>query len=121
MRMQTDDTLILADNNFASKEKAESKAANIMTKEQEHLTFTQPLKFNGVQIKLDSKGIVLTKKSYVGGIFLVTDHDVDSISSRRITREKFLSKEQYLAQKARGAYITSVYQPEVSFDLSQVT
>ena len=95
--MQTDDTLILADNDFANKEEAEIKVAKIITKDREHLTSTQPLKFNGAQIKLDSEVIVLTKKSHVGGILLVTDHDVDSTSSREITRKKLLPKEQYLA------------------------
>ena len=63
-----------------------------MTKDRKYLTSAQPIKFNGVQIKLDSNGIVLTKKSHVGGIFLVTDHDADSICSRGITRKKLSPK-----------------------------
>ncbi len=63
-----------------------------MTKDQEYFTFTQPLKFNRTSIKLDSKGIILIKKSHVGGILLVIDHDVDSTSSRRITRKKLSPK-----------------------------
>ena len=93
VEMQTNDTLILADNDFASKEEAEIKAAKIMTKDREYLTFTQPLKFNRAQIKLDSEGIVLTKESHVGGIFLVTDHNADSTCSRGITKKKLSPKE----------------------------
>lgn len=37
--MQTDDTLIMANNNFAYKEEAEIKITKIMTKDQEYLTF----------------------------------------------------------------------------------
>ena len=36
--MQTNDTLILAYNDFASKEEVEIKVAKIMTKDQEHHT-----------------------------------------------------------------------------------
>ena len=90
-----------------------------MTKDQKYLTFSQPLKFNGAKIKCDSKGFILTKKSHRGGILLVTNHDADSTSSRGITRKKLSPKEQYLAQRARGAYIAFVCQPEASFNLSQ--
>ena len=117
--MQTDDTLILADNDFASTEEDAIRSAKIMTKDREHLTSAHSLKFNGAQIKLDSNEIVLTKESHVGGILPVTDHVADSTSSRGITRKKLSPKEQYLAQRARGAYIASVCQPEASFDLSR--
>ncbi len=62
----------------------------------------------------------MTKESHIGAILLVTDHNADSTSSRGITRKKLSPKEQYLAQRARGAYIASVCQPEASFDLSRV-
>ncbi len=117
--MQTDDKLILADKDFASNEEETIKKAKIMTKDREYLTSAQPIKFNKTQIKLDSDGIVLTKESDVGDILLVTDYDADSSSSRGITRKKLSTKEQYLAQKAQGAYIASVCLPEASFDLSQ--
>ena len=115
--MQTDDTLILADNNFASTEEEAIKSAKIMTKNREYLTPAHPLKFNGAQIKLDSNGIVLTKESHIEGILPVTDHAADFTSSRGITRKKLSPKEQYLAQRARGIYIAFMCQPEASFDL----
>ena len=40
VEMQTNDTLILANNNFASKKDAAIKIAKTMTKDQEHLTFS---------------------------------------------------------------------------------
>ena len=117
VRIQTDNTWILANNDFASKEDKAIKTAKIMTKDWEHLTSSQPLKFNRTQIKFDSERIVLIKKSYIGGILSVTNHDVDSTSSRGITRKKPSPKEQYLAQSAKGAYIASICQPEASFNL----
>jgi hypothetical protein len=44
-----------------------------------------------------------------------------STSSRGIARELLTSKDQYIAQRARGVYIASVCQPEASFDLSFAT
>lgn len=64
--MQTNDILILAKNNFTSKKKAVIKSAKIIIKDPKYLTFLQSLKFNGAQIKLNSKKIVLTIKSQVG-------------------------------------------------------
>ena len=91
--MQTGNTLILTDNDFANKQEVEIKVAKIMTKDWEHFTSTQSLKFNMMQIKLNSKGIVLTKKSHIGRIYLVIDHNVDFTNSKRITRKKLLPKE----------------------------
>lgn len=41
------------------------KIAKIITKNGKYLIFAYPIKFNGVQIKLDLNSIVLTKKSYI--------------------------------------------------------
>lgn len=117
--MQINNTLILANNNFASIKKEALKDTKIITKDWEYFTSTKSIKFNKAQIKLDSNGIVLTKKSHVGGIFLVTKHDADSTSLSEITKKKLSLKEQYLAQRARRAYIVFVCQPEASFDLFQ--
>lgn len=72
--MNNNDTLILADDNFATKEKAEIDFAKIRTKNRNHLISTQPSNFDGAQIKIDSKVILLAKKSYVGDILPVTGH-----------------------------------------------
>ena len=45
--MQTDNTLILADNDFASIDDDAIILAKIMTKDKEHLTSAHSLKFNG--------------------------------------------------------------------------
>ena len=116
--MQTNITLIFADNDFGSTEENVIRLAKIMTKDREHFISTHSLKFNGAQIKFDLNGIVLTKKSHIGDIFPITDYVADSTSSKGIIRKKLLSKEQYLAQRVRKAYIASVCQSEVSLDLS---
>lgn len=59
-----------------------------MIKDREYLIPTQFPKFNDIQIKLDSNGIVLIKET-----FLIIDHAVNSTSFGEIIRKKLLSKE----------------------------
>ena len=106
VEMQTDDILILINNDFASIEENVIKSANIMTKNRKYLTSANSLKLNSAQIKL---GIILTKRSHVRGIFLVTGYVLDSTSSKRITRKNLLPKNQYLAPKAKSIYTASMY------------
>lgn len=87
-----------------------------MRKDRKYLTFIQPLKFHSAQMKLDSKDIVLTKKSNIGELFSVINHAADFTSSKQIARKILSLKEQYLAQRAGGAYIASVCQSEVFFN-----
>ena len=49
---------------------------------------------------------------------LVTPKLATSIGTRGTVRTALTPKDQYIAQRARGAYIASVSQPEASFDLS---
>ena len=44
--IQTDDSLILANNNFTCIEEEAIKSAKIMTKDRKYLTSAHPLKFN---------------------------------------------------------------------------
>lgn len=90
--MQTNNTLILANNNFISTKEEIIKSAKIITKDKKYLIFIYPLKFNSAQIKFDSNDIVLTKESYIGGILPVINHATNSTSFRGITRKKLLPK-----------------------------
>ena len=53
MRIQANDILILANNNFIITEKEGIKLVKIMTKDKKYLTPAQSLKLNSTQIKLD--------------------------------------------------------------------
>jgi hypothetical protein len=116
--MQTDDTLIVADDTFAVREDEEIRHANIMCKPREQLTNDKPLKFNGAIITKDGQGITLTQKHTISHIRLVQDHAADTTNSRGKVRKAASPYEQYVAQRALGAYIASMTQPEASFDLS---
>ncbi|EED11471.1 hypothetical protein TSTA_007610 [Talaromyces stipitatus ATCC 10500] len=116
--MQTNNTLILADNTFANHEENEIKRANILCKPREKLTPSNPLKFNGGLITEDAQGITLTQERTCKLIRPVQDRYADTTSSQGKVQKDVSPQKQYVAQRALGAYIASVSQPEASFDLS---
>jgi hypothetical protein len=118
--LQTDDSLILADNHFADTEEARLQDAGLPSKPRERLSQQNPLKFNGGLIQLEPTNVVhLTQRRQCENIKLVAaNKPVNLASSRGVIRKAVAPKDQYIAQRARGAYIASVSQPEACFDLS---
>jgi hypothetical protein len=116
--LQTDDTLILADKKFAEREEQEIVKASLMCKPRQQLTPLTPLKFNGALISEDAQGITLTQERTLKLIQLVKDHNTDSVSSRGKLRKDMTPNEQYVSQRALGAYVASMSQPEAAYDLS---
>ena len=121
--LQTDDTLILADNTFAESEEIRLKEARFLAKKREKLTQSTPIKFNGGYIRLEKdpismNSITLTQERQCQNLRIVTMKVTDLTSSRGETRKAATPKDQYIAQRARGAYIATVCQPEAAFDLS---
>jgi hypothetical protein len=116
--LQTDDTLFLADQTFADAEEAELQEAKFLAKPREQLTEQTPVKFNGGLITQKGNLIKLTQERQAQNLKLVTAKPTDLTSSRGETRKTVNTKDQYVAQRARGAYIATVCQPESSYDLS---
>jgi hypothetical protein len=116
--LQTDDTLLLADPQFAEAEQAMLQKAQFLAKERESLSTSTPLKFNGGLIQLKNDAITLTQERQSKNLHLVSVTPTSTTSSRGTVRKSLSPQEQYVAQRARGAYIASVCQPEASFDLS---
>ena len=116
--MQIDDTLILADEIFATAEENQLTEAKLLAKEQEKLTTTTPIKFNGGYIKQETDSLFLNKEKQCKSLLLVTlKTSIDLVSSRGQVRTAVTPKDQYIAQRARGAYIATLSQPEAAFDL----
>ncbi len=115
--LQTDDTLFVGDRAFADLEEKQLEKAKFLAKEREHLTTDNSMKFNGGVIQLKDKCITLTQERQCKNLKLV-GKSASTTSSRGIVRKGLSKKEQYVAQRARGAYIASMCQPEASFDLS---
>ena len=118
--LQTNDTLILEAFEFANAEEKAIKIAKFLIKEREHLTANKSIKFNEALIQLTFiDDLLLNQKAQIAEISLINiAQKSSSTSAKGIVRSKLTPKEQYVAQRARGAYVTSICQPEASFDLS---
>ena len=117
--LQTDDTLFLGDLDFAKEEQIQLDKAGFLAKPREQLTSTCDLKFNGGIIHLqDDNHITITQERQGKNLRTVSKASISSTSSRGLIRTNLTTKEQYVAQRARGAYIASVSQPEAAYDLS---
>jgi len=104
--MQTDDTLILCDDEFGRLEETELDKAKFTAKPRERLMTNSPLIFNGC----------ILGKEHNDSIYLRQKKQGEKL--KLIKRGSTASKQQYMEQRARGAYIASICQPEAAFDLS---
>jgi hypothetical protein len=115
--MQIDDTLILIDLNFATAKKKAIVDVKIMTKSRDHLDSNSSIKFNDTIIERQENDIYLRQISQSDHLQLIQSFDIAITSSRDKIRLALISKEQYVTQRARDAYVASICQSKASFDL----
>ena len=122
---QTDDIFMLASEKFATDEKNAIAKTKFLIKSRNCLTTTETIKFNELKIELHffnnesfHANIILRQKTHVGEISFIKRSCTSFISTRGVVRENLIIKNQYIAQKTRGAYLTSFCQFEISFDFS---
>jgi hypothetical protein len=106
--LQTDDSLILADKTFAETEENRLRETGFLSKDREKLTSTSPIKFNGGQIEKKGNSITLTQERHCRNLGTVSTVNIDLTSSRGVKRNRVTTKAQYVALRARGAYIAMV-------------
>ncbi len=126
IKMQTDDTLMLKDDRFAELKESELKKAKLMFKKREMLIIFTSIKFNDEIISLIEFELI-SKNSYNLSLIQSKQFDqiqlinlltsTDLISSKSQIRKMITSKDQYVAQRAKKAYIATMTQSAVSFDL----
>jgi hypothetical protein len=122
--MQTDDTLILADQSFAVVENEAIISAKIMIKTREQLISNNSLKFNDIRIErldsIDQRSTIIyfRQKTHIQDIQLIQSIESIITSARDKVRIKLISREQYVTQRARETYLTSICQFEASLNLS---
>lgn len=119
IKLQTDDTLILTDEIFAATKKNELVNAKIMIKSRETLIIFISIKFNNDYIKLLINEIIhLTQKNQMRNIHLMITKQAILMRSKNKSRANVFSKDQYVTQRARDAYIVTICQLEAAFDFS---
>jgi hypothetical protein len=118
--MQIDDTLILIDLDFATAKTKAIVDVKIMTKSRDHLDSNSSLKFNDTIIERHENHIYLRQISQSDHLQLIQIVDIAITSSKDKIRFALISKEQYVTQRARSAYVASICQFKASFDLSFV-
>jgi hypothetical protein len=104
VRLQTNNTLIACDTSFKKRESDKLQKAGFLAKPTQQLTTDNNLTFNGAQISRSTDLLTISQSDQAKKIELLNTTDI--------------SKEEYVSQHAREAYISLVYQPQVTFGLS---
>jgi hypothetical protein len=103
--IQTNDTLIICSPEFSAKEKEKIQKAAFRAKLKARLAKSSPMEFNGARLILEGDQFYLRQKNQGKKLKLVNAQTEDR-------------DQQYLKQRARGAYFASICQSEAAFNLS---
>jgi hypothetical protein len=107
------------DDQFADLKENELQKAKITLKSSEKLINIKLIKFNDEVISKNNKNLLLNQSKQIDQIRLINlFSSVDLISSRDQIRKSVTSKNQYVTQRARKAYIATLSQSKISCDLS---
>ena len=126
--LQIDDTLILKNETFANAENFHFHETKLLAKEKEKLTSQHQIKFNGAYIKQEnsqensqlenSQSLYLNQKRLCKNLRLIESKPKDLTNAKNVIRKSVAFEDQYVAQKTRNAYITTLNQSETTFDFS---
>jgi hypothetical protein len=94
----------LASDEFSQKEDSELTQANLRAKPKTTLTSDELIIFNRGVLSIEGDTVVLRQKRQ--------GDKLEQVDARKPTYGQ-----DYIEQRARGAYITTIYQPEASFNL----
>jgi hypothetical protein len=111
VNLQTDDTLILADDEFVALEESELIRAHLTFKKREKLNLIISIKFNDELIILinNDKSLLFTQSKQFVQIKLINlSSSINLTSSREEIRKMITFKDQYIAQRARDVYIATI-------------
>jgi hypothetical protein len=112
---------MLRNDRFAELEEKKLETAKLTFKKREMLTIFTSIKFNDEVINL-----IINKNDYILSLTQLNHFDqirlinistsIDLISSRDQIRKMMTSKNQYVIQRTKNAYIITMTQSKVSFD-----
>jgi hypothetical protein len=104
--IQTNDTLFLASDEFTALKDSELQKAQLTAKPRDKLSVKSSLMFNRCAVTIEPNNTIhLTQKDQEKKIQPVNKKEDDP-------------QQEYLKQRAYGAYIAFICQPEALFDLS---
>ncbi len=111
--LETDDTLILADDEFVALEENELARAHLTFKKREKLNLITSIKYNDELIILandnNDKFLLLTQSKQFDQIKLINlSFLINLTSSREEIRKMITFKNQYVVQRARDVYIATI-------------
>ncbi len=112
---------MLENETFADLEEKELEKAKLMFKTREKLIIISSIKFNDELFYLaenDNISSLNQSKQFDYFRLITISKSIDLIESREQIRKSIISKDQYVAQRARSAYIATMTQLEASFDFS---
>ena len=123
VRLQIDDTLILKDETFANVENFHFRKIKLFAKNRDQFIFQHSIKFNGVYIKQENSSkqkifFYLNQKRLCKNLRLMTSQSNDLTSARDVIRKSVAFGNQYVVQRTKNAYITTLNQFEATFDFS---
>jgi len=104
--MQTDDTIGLTDGEFSAREEKELEKATFTAKPKQLLTTDNFITFNGGVLSIAANGELTLRQKGQGKKLQLVDEKSPT------------AQQDYVQQRARGAYIASICQPEACFDYS---
>ena len=116
--VQTDDTLVIGTSKFIDKEEIEMKKAKFLTKPRQIFNDGDTGDFNGCRILVKDAGITICQKKQTEKLSLVKYSKNISPVKQGEDKVRNCMPRQYIEQRARGAYIASICQPEAAFDYS---
>jgi 3-polyprenyl-4-hydroxybenzoate decarboxylase len=110
---------MLRNDRFAELKKSELKKAKLMFKKRKMLITLISIKFNNEIIIIDSSDTLLFNqlKQFDQIRLINMTISVNLTDSREQIRKMMTSKDQYVTQRARRAYIVIMTQSKVAFDL----
>ena len=103
VKMQTDDILMLATDDFANKKEKAVKSAKILIKDRNCFIFINSIKFNDMKIQLHFNinnfifYIILFQKTYINEIALIQKNETSFTNNRDLVRKNLNTKNQYVA------------------------
>ena len=77
------------------------------------------IKFNDMKIEFQKNETIIIKYAlYVKNILSIKNQNFSFISAKNIVKKKLISKNQYVIQRTRNAYVILIRQFETFFDLT---